>query len=88
MPQDTQQAEDHVFNVLLLCLIMLIPILLLMCAGLLALEFNIDFLAAVLLIVGIISLFMFVSWWLSSISWVVKLLNKMAGQKLFVIRAK
>lgn len=83
MPENTQESEDHLFNVLFLSLVMLMPIALLISSALLSLELNIDFLAALLLIVGAISLLTFVAWWLSGKSWMIKLLNTWAGSEVF-----
>lgn len=88
MPENTQQSEDHLFIVLFLSLIMLLPLALLICSALLSLELNIDFFAALLLIVGAISLLTFVAWWLSGKSWMIKLLNNMAGQEFFEVRVR
>lgn len=88
MPENTQQSEDHLFNVLFLTLIMLLPLALLICSALLSLELNIDFLAAVLLIIVAISLLTFVAWWLSGKSWMIKLLNKWAGGEIFSVPTK
>ncbi len=87
MPEAPTESEQYpLLFVLFYVFSVLMAIALIFTAAIVALELNIDYFIALLLILGIITTITIFSWWLTGKKWVIRVLNKMAGGEFFTIK--
>ncbi len=93
MPEQPQQSSDSLGDALS---VIVIQVAIFLAAGLMfvlfpafiSLQFEVNFFLAFLLVLLVISIAVFISWWLTGRTWFVRLLNKMARQDVFMVRGK
>lgn len=93
MPEQPQQSSDSVGDALpviffQVAIFLAAGMVLVLFPAFISLQFEVNFFLAFLLVLLVISIAVFISWWLSGRTWFVRLLNKMARQDVFMVRGK